>query len=97
VVRVQQTDVIRPIDFPPTPTILSHMSGRRAHWPIRRYALGDEPGDDLSAVTSPSERVAMMWRLAREGWALAGRTLPVYDRTSAPTRLFRPGERPEDE
>jgi hypothetical protein len=37
-----------------------------------------------------------MWRLAREGWSLAGRELPVYDRASMPTRLYRPGEpRPE--
>jgi hypothetical protein len=79
------------------PDYAGRMSSSRAHWPIRRYALGSEPGDDLSQTTTPSARLAMMWGLAQEGWALAGRTLPTYDRAHAPTRLYRPGERREDE
>ncbi len=77
--------------------MLPRVSSSRAHWPIRRYALGEEPGDDLSDTTTPSDRLAMMWRLAREGWALAGRPFPTYERKSAPTRLYRPGEPREDE
>jgi hypothetical protein len=73
------------------------VSSSRAHWPIRRFSLGEEPGDDLSDITTPSERLAMMWGLAQEGWALAGRSLPIYDRSNIPTRLYRPGERREDE
>lgn len=73
------------------------MSNPREHWPIRRFALGEEPGDDLSDSTTPAERLAMMWRLAKEGWALAGRELPTYERGNAPTRLYRHGERREDE
>jgi hypothetical protein len=58
--------------------------------------LNDEPGDDVSDVTTPEQRLRSMWRLAKEGWRLAGRELPVYDRASMPTRLYRPGEqRPE--
>jgi len=30
----------------------------RAHWPITRHRLTDEPSDDLSAVTTPAERIA---------------------------------------
>jgi hypothetical protein len=72
------------------------VSRSRADWPIRRYRLGDEPLDDVSDVTTAAERLASMWRLAQEGWRLAGRELPVYDRASTPTRLYRPGEpRPE--
>jgi hypothetical protein len=70
----------------------------RAHWPIVRRALRDESADDLSAITTPTERIAMMWRLAESAWKLAGRTLPAYERRSIPARLFRPGEpRPDDD
>jgi hypothetical protein len=70
----------------------------RSDWPIRRYRLGEEPGDDLSDLTTAEERLAKMWALAREGWALAGRELPTYDRANIPMRLFRRGEqRPPEE
>jgi hypothetical protein len=68
----------------------------RAHWPVRRFSLGDEPSDDLSEVTTAAGRIAMMWTLAVEAWLVAGRPLPSYDRRSMPARLFRPGERPPD-
>jgi hypothetical protein len=77
--------------------MLARVSSSRAHWPIRRYTLGAEPGDDLSDVTTASARLAMMWRLAQEAWALAGRALPAYDRAHRPGRLYRPGERRDDE
>ncbi len=69
----------------------------RARWPIVRYRLGHEPSDDLSTVTTPAERIAMMWSLAESAWKLAGRPLPSYDRRSMPARLFRPGSRPPDD
>jgi len=70
----------------------------RAHWPIVRLRLGDEPSDDLSAVTTPVERIAMMWPLAESAWKLAGVPLPTYDRRNLPARLFRPGTpRPYDD
>ena len=62
----------------------------RAQWPVRRFALGREPADDLSEVTEPEDRIAMMWPLAREAWLVAGREIPDYDRKDAPTRLLRP-------
>ena len=43
----------------------------RAGWPVRRFELGQE-SDDLSAVSSAEERIAMMWPLALEAWSLAG-------------------------
>lgn len=73
------------------------MATGRAAWPIRRYRLGEEPSDDLSDVTTPAQRLAVMWQLAREGWLLSGRTLPTYDRASITARLYRPPERPDDE
>jgi hypothetical protein len=70
----------------------------RAHWPVTRFRLGEEPSDDLSAVTTPVERVAMMWALAETAWKLAGLPLPAYDRQNLPARLFRPGTpRPPDD
>ena len=70
----------------------------RATWPIACFALGDESADDISAVTTAAERIAMMWTLAETAWKLAGRPLPTYDRRHMPTRLFRPGTpRPADD
>jgi hypothetical protein len=69
----------------------------RAQWPVRRFRLGEEPPDDLSDVTTPAERIAMMWPLAEEAWRIAGRPLPTYDRRSIPARIFRPGESPPDD
>ena len=66
----------------------------RATWPIARFALGDESADDISAVTTPAERIAMMRELAETAWKLAGRPLPTYDRRHIPARLFRPGTPP---
>lgn len=73
------------------------MANDRDRWPIRRYRLGQEPLDDLSDTTTPEERLAMMWPLAREGWLLAGRSLPMYSRDNLPSRIFRGGEQPDDE
>ena len=69
----------------------------RARWPIVRFRLGEEPSDDLSDVTTPAERIAMMWPLAEAAWRLAGRPLPTYERRNIPSRLFRPGTRPPDD
>lgn len=69
----------------------------RAEWPIVRLEAGAEAPDDLSLVSTPAERVAMMWALAQAAWKLAGRPLPVYDRRSIPARLFRPGTPPPDD
>jgi hypothetical protein len=70
----------------------------RARWPIARFQAGQEPSDDLSDVTTPVERIAMMAELAHAAWTLAGRQLPDYKRSDIPGRLFRPGEtRPDDD
>jgi hypothetical protein len=71
----------------------------RAGWPIAVRRLDDchASDDDLSAATTPAERIAMMWPLAQEAWRLAGRSLPTYDRAHTPSRVFHPGEpRPDD-
>ena len=62
----------------------------RAHWPVRVFRLGEEPGADLSRTTTAEERLAMMWPLAREAWTLAGGSLPDYPRHRMPIRVIRP-------
>ena len=62
----------------------------RSTWPIERHELGDDPSDDLSDVTTPSERIAMMAELAETAWALAGLPLPEYERSAMPGRIIRP-------
>jgi hypothetical protein len=61
---------------------------------VRRLDASD---DDISATTTATERVAMMWELAREAWRLAGKPIPTYDRAHTPSRVFRAGKpRPDD-
>jgi hypothetical protein len=68
----------------------------REKWPVVVLHL-NEDSDDISDVTTPAERIAMMWPLALEAWRLAGRPIPDYDRAHTPCRVFRPGEpRPDD-
>jgi len=56
----------------------------RASWPVRRYRLGQEPGDDLSRSTTAEERLAMVAVLSAEAWALAGKPVPTYLRHETP-------------
>jgi hypothetical protein len=44
-----------------------------ARWPIIRQPLRTGCSDGVSAVTTPSERIAMMWELAESAWRLAAR------------------------
>jgi len=61
----------------------------RSHWPVRKFPLGAEPGDDLSATTTAEERLAMVWPLTLEAWRLAGLPLPTYTRSETPVRVVR--------
>lgn len=64
---------------------------QRATWPIRKFALGEEPDENLSAVTTGEERLAMMWELSRRAWLLSGRPMPDYERATMPGRVLRNG------
>jgi hypothetical protein len=64
----------------------------RAAWPIRRFALGTEPGPDLSATTTAAQRMGKVWQLTLDAWAMSGRPLPDYPRRASPGRVVRPPE-----
>jgi hypothetical protein len=67
-------------------------AARRSAWRVRRFALGEEPGADLSASTTAEERLAMMWPLALDAWKLTGRPFPDYVRSAMPVRRRRLGD-----
>ena len=41
-------------------------------------------------MTTPEERLHMMWDLVEQSWAMAGRPIPDYERSSIPSRVIRP-------
>ena len=51
---------------------------------MRVFRLGEEPGDDLSGSTTAEQRLAMVWPLTLEAWALAGLPIPTYARHETP-------------
>lgn len=57
--------------------------------PVRIWRSGRAPTDDLLATTTPAERLAMVWAITRDVWALSGRTIPDYSRAAMPIRVIR--------
>jgi hypothetical protein len=55
----------------------------RADWPIR-VVSPSEDSPDLSASTTPEQRLAMVWELTKEAWAWAGLAIPDYPRAETP-------------
>lgn len=64
----------------------------RRSWPIRKFRLGEEPGEDLSATTTAKERLEMMWPMTVDAWTLAGKKMPDYPRDKTPVRVIRRGK-----
>jgi hypothetical protein len=63
----------------------------RGNWAIRRTVLG-APEISLLGITTPAERIAMMWPLAVEAYRVAGRSIPAFEWSKAPSRVVRPGD-----
>jgi hypothetical protein len=76
--------------LPETEDAARARAAARDDWPVRKYGLGDEPSDDLSATTTAAERIEMVWTLTLEAWAWTGKSLPDYGRSAAPIRRLRP-------
>ena len=63
---------------------------RRRTWTLRVYRLGEEPRDDLSAVTTAEQRFEMVGELTAWCWELGQRAFPSYVRAEMPVRVIRP-------
>lgn len=63
-------------------------AARRAA-PARVFRLGEEPPDDLTAVTTAEQRLDMVAELSRRMWELTGRVPPSYVRAEIPVRVVR--------
>jgi hypothetical protein len=64
----------------------------RGAWPVRRFRLGEEPGEDLCATTTAEERLAMMWPLALDAFSLVKTPVKAPPRTAWPVKVRRLGE-----
>ena len=59
----------------------------RSTMPVRRFRLGEEPADDITATTSASERVEMVVALSRRMLELTGVPVPAYSRDQMPVKV----------
>ena len=76
---------------PPDPAAARAVrAAARRHWPVRVYRLGEEPRDDLTAVTTAEQRFEMVRELTVWCWELGGRGFPSYARAGMPVRVIRP-------
>jgi hypothetical protein len=50
----------------------------------------DEKLTDSRASSTVDERIALVWQLTLEGWAVRHDSLPTYERSAMPGRLVRP-------
>lgn len=64
----------------------------RGAWPVVRASLRDERPELLLEVPV-AKRIAMVWALTLDAWALRGEALPDYPRAAAPGRVIRAGKR----
>lgn len=65
------------------------MGAASGPWSARVYHLGEEPIENLSAITTAEQRLAMVGELTARMWALTGRPLPSYDRREMPVAVVR--------
>lgn len=57
--------------------------------PIRRFVLGEEPDENLSATTTMDERLAVVWSVSRLAYQLAGHPLALPPLNQLPGRVIR--------
>lgn len=59
---------------------------------VRRFRLGEESAEvDLGMPTTVAERLALVWTLTQECWAIGPHAVPTYRREDAPiVRKRRP-------
>ena len=59
----------------------------RSAMPVRRFRLGEEPADDLTATTSAFERIEMVVALSRRMLDLTGVPVRAYSRDQMPVKI----------
>jgi hypothetical protein len=60
----------------------------RSSLTARIFPLGHEPTEDLRAVTTPAERLAMVADLSDQAWSIAGLPRPQYSREQIPVQFL---------
>jgi hypothetical protein len=70
---------------------------QRRKWPVRVVPLREERPVKLGDEVTAEERMAMMWQLTQEAWAIAGREIPDYERSDIPIKLLKRGEHDDRE
>ena len=60
-----------------------------ADWPLRAYPIAEEPLRDPLDRSTVDERIASVWPLTCEAWAVAGKAVPSYRRSAAPGNMLR--------
>lgn len=67
----------------------SERAAERHKWSGGKTRLVDS-GQPPLVSASPAERLAMVWPLTCDAWALAGKPMPSYSRDEAPGKVLRP-------
>jgi len=65
---------------------------RRAAWPSALSTLEDQADAAIVRHGTAEERIAMVWRVTLDAWAISGRPLPRYTRAQMPVRIVRSGD-----
>lgn len=67
-------------------------ANERSSWSVRivRGRVGEHESA-ASDGTTAEQRLGMMWELVEQAWALAGRTIPDYQRHEMPVQILRGG------
>lgn len=60
----------------------------RASWPMARARLDDDASPLLLDIPA-ADRVAMVWALTLDAWAMRGAAIPDYPRSQAPGCVVR--------
>ena len=58
--------------------------------------LAEQSTAAAPSASTAEERLAMVWQLALDAWALTGRAIPDYPRREAPGRVIRAAEKRTD-
>ena len=65
---------------------------REARAERRRQTWTGGPGEQEQPATTASERLAAVWQVSCDAWALSGRSMPDYRREEMPGRVLRRGD-----